>query len=200
MVFSGAAMVAVMAGAMTIEGLRGGIGNLWGMLSMALISGLFEELLFRGIAFRQLERLLGSWAALALTCAFFGLAHLGNPGATWFAAFAIAVEAGVLLGAAYMYTRRLWLAVGIHAAWNFTQGWVFSVPVSGGSAPEGLLRTSFPGPEWLTGGAFGLEASVPALVVATAAGLWLLRLGILRHGLIAPVWRRKVGQITGETA
>lgn len=198
-IFCGTVLVVVLAGAMRIEGLRGGIGNLWGMLSMALISGLFEELLFRGIVFRQLEQLLGSWAALALTSAFFGLSHIGNPGATWFAAFAIAVEAGVLLGAAYMYTRRLWLAVGIHAAWNFTQGWVFSVPVSGGSAPQGLLLTSFSGPEWLTGGAFGLEASIPALVVATGAGLWLLRLGIARHGLIAPVWRRKLGQIAGDS-
>ncbi|WP_088307571.1 CPBP family intramembrane glutamic endopeptidase [Novosphingobium sp. B 225] len=198
-VFSAAALTAVLAGGMQIEGLRGGIGNLWGMLSMAIISGLFEELLFRGIAFRQLENLLGTWAALALTSAFFGLAHIGNPDATWFAAFAIAVEAGILLGAAYMVTRRLWLAAGIHAAWNFTQGWVFSVPVSGGDAPEGLLRTSFSGPVWLNGGAFGLEASVPALVVATLAGLYLLRVGIIRHGLIAPLWQRKLGQTTGET-
>ncbi len=197
-VFSAVALAAVLAGGMKIEGLRG-MGNLWGMLSMAIISGLFEELLFRGIAFRQLENVLGSWAALALTSAFFGLAHIGNPDATWFAAFAIAVEAGILLGAAYMVTRRLWLAAGIHAAWNFTQGWVFSVPVSGGDAPEGLLQTTFSGPAWINGGAFGLEASVPALVVATLAGLYLLRIGIGRHGLIAPVWQRKLGQTPGES-
>jgi hypothetical protein len=76
----------------------------------------------------------------------------------------------LLLGAAYLLTRRLWLAMGIHSGWNFTQGWIFSVPVSGGKAPEGLLLTTRHGPEWLTGGAFGLEASAVAMVVATLAG------------------------------
>lgn len=197
--FCAVVLVTCLAGGMRIHGLGQGIGALWPMLAMGIISGLFEELLFRGIAFRQLEALLGSWAALTLTSAFFGLAHIGNSGASWFAAFAIAVEAGVLLGAAYMLTRRLWLAVGIHAAWNFTQGWVFSVPVSGGRAAKGLLETSFAGPDWLTGGAFGLEASVVALVLATATGLWLLRRTVQSDGLIAPVWQRKLGQNTGES-
>ena len=103
---------------------------------------------------------------------------------------AIAVEAGILLGAAYMLTRRLWLAIGIHATWNFTQGWVFSVPVSGGEAPLGLLITRRAGPEWLTGGAFGLEASVVAMVVATLAGLVLLLMAI-RGGQLRPApWQK----------
>ncbi len=198
--FSVVAGVVWLAGGMEVTGLRGGIGSLWGMLSLALISGLFEELVFRGIVFRHLETLLGSWAALALTSAFFGAVHLGNPGATLFAAFAVAMEAGLLLGAAYMLTRRLWLAIGLHAAWNFTQGWVWSVPVSGGSAPNGLLLTRFHGPEWLTGGAFGLEASVVALVVVSLAGLALL-VAVQRRGhLIAPSWQRKLAQTPGDTA
>ena len=80
----------------------------------------------------------GSFSYLLWT-ALFGALHIMNPGATWFSSVAIAVEAGILLGAAYMLTRQLWLSIGIHAAWNFTQGWVFSVPVSGGEAPLGLL-------------------------------------------------------------
>ena len=198
LLFNAVALAVWLAGGMQIAGLRGGIGNLWGMLSMGMASALFEELIFRGIVFRQLEVLLGTWAALVLTSAFFGLAHLGNPGATWFAAFAIAMEAGILLGAAYLVTRRLWLAVGIHAAWNFTQGWLFSVPVSGGKAPEGLLKTNFSGPEWLTGGAFGLEASVVALVIASLAGLVMLVVAIRAQGLIAPPWQRKLAQTSGE--
>ena len=93
--------------------------------------GFTEELLFRGILFRWIEEFGGSWAALAVTSALFGLAHIFNPGATWFSSFAIAVEAGVLLGGAYMLTRNLWLAMGLHAGWNFTQGEIFDVPVSG---------------------------------------------------------------------
>ena len=100
------------------------------------------------------------------------------------------MEAGILLGAAYLLTRRLWLAVGIHAAWNFTQGWVFSVPASGGNAPLGLLITRRIGPDWLTGGDFGLEASVIAMLVATGAGLALLVLAAKRGQFVRPVWRR----------
>ncbi|MBS0253730.1 MAG: CPBP family intramembrane metalloprotease [Proteobacteria bacterium] len=163
---------------------------LWAVLAMAIFSGIYEELIFRGLLFRHLETMLGSWAALLLTSALFGAVHMANPHATWFAAFAIAAEAGVLLGAAYMYTRRLWLASGLHAAWNFTQGWVFSVPVSGGKVAGGLVLTTRSGPELITGGAFGLEASVVALAVAGGAGLVLLAMALRRDGAQPPMWRR----------
>jgi len=187
LLFSGMAGVVMLLGGMRIEGVRGA-GQIWAMLAMAITSGLFEETLFRGVLFRHIEAMLGSWAALAITSALFGAAHLGNPGATLFAAFAIAVEAGILLGAAYLLTRRLWLAVGIHAAWNFTQGWVFSIPVSGGDAPLGLLITRREGADWLTGGAFGLEASVVAMLAATLMGLILLRLAVRRGEVRPPMW------------
>lgn len=176
-------------GGLDIIGLRGA-GAIWSMLSLAVFSGVFEEILFRGIVFRQLEAWLGSWLALGLSSALFGGLHIMNPGATWFSSVAIAVEAGILLGAAYMVTRRLWLAIGIHAAWNFTQGWVFSVPVSGGEAPLGLLITRRLGPDWLTGGDFGLEASVVAMMVATLAGLVLLLLAIRGGKLVPAPWRQ----------
>jgi len=181
-------IVAVLGG-IEIVGLRG-FGMFWSMAAMAVFSGVFEEILMRGIVFRQLEAWLGSWLALALSSALFGALHIMNPGASWFSSLAIAVEAGILLGAAYMLTRRLWLAIGIHAAWNFTQGWVFSVPVSGGEAPLGLLITRRAGPEWLTGGAFGLEASVVAMVVATLAGLVLLLMAIRGSQLRPAPWQK----------
>ncbi len=183
-----AGLVALMHG-LEADGI-GGLGDIWVIGAMAVASGLYEELLFRGILFRQIERWAGSWWALAATSAFFGAAHLANPGATWFAAVAIAFEAGILLGGAYMLTRRLWLAVGIHAAWNFTQGWIFSAPVSGGKAPHGLLITQRHGAEWLTGGAFGLEASAVAMVVATLAGCVMLWLAARRGHFMAPSWKR----------
>jgi membrane protease YdiL (CAAX protease family) len=185
LLFSAMAGLVALMGGLTISGLRGGAGEIWAMLAMGAISASSEEILFRGIIFRHLESLLGSGAALAITSVLFGAAHLANPGATWFAALAIAMEAGILLGAAYLYTRRLWLAMGIHAAWNFTQGWVFSVPVSGGRVPEGLLATSRRGPDWLTGGAFGLEASMVALAVATLAGVVLLALAARRGRMVS---------------
>lgn len=181
--------IVALLGGFEILGLRGA-GAIWSMLSLAVFSGVFEEILFRGIVFRQLEAWLGSWIALALSSALFGALHIMNPGASWFSSLAIAMEAGILLGAAYMLTRRLWLAIGIHAAWNFTQGWVFSVPVSGGEAPLGLLITRRIGPDWLTGGDFGLEASAVAVVIATMAGLTLLLLAIRGGKLVPAPWRR----------
>jgi hypothetical protein len=132
----------------------------------------------------------GTWIALALTSAFFGFGHLGNPDATWFAGLAISLEAGIMLGAVYLLTRRLWVAIGIHAAWNFTQGWVYSIPVSGGDAPLGLLITRRVGPDWLTGGEFGLEASAVALVIATLAGAAFMVAAVRRGQIKPPMWVR----------
>jgi hypothetical protein len=149
-----------------------------------------EELLFRGILFRWLEEFAGSWVALLLTSALFGAAHLLNPNASLVAAFGIAIEAGVLLGGAYMLTRNLWLAMGLHAGWNFTQGEIFDVPVSG--MPEhGLLQAKLAGPPLLSGAGFGLEASIFAMVIATGAGIVLVVLAVRRGQLVQPWWVRR---------
>ncbi|WP_265571115.1 CPBP family intramembrane glutamic endopeptidase [Sphingomicrobium nitratireducens] len=155
-----------------------------------LIAGFMEELVFRGILFRWIEEFLGSWAALAITALLFGFAHQMNDNATTFSSIAIAVEAGLLLGAAYMLTRSLWLAIGIHFGWNVTQGFVFDVPVSGHDV-EGLVTAKMSGPELLSGGAFGLEASLIALVLATAAGLWLLMKAVRKGEVMQPWWVRR---------
>jgi uncharacterized protein len=160
------------------------------LVATAIMPAFLEELLFRGILFRWLEEFAGSWAALALTSAFFGAAHLANPNASPVAAFAIAIEAGVLLGAAYMLTRSLWMPMGLHAAWNFTQGEIFDVPVSG-IDEHGLVQAQLSGPALLSGGGFGLEASIIAMVIATAAGVFLLFLAIKRGELVRPWWVRR---------
>jgi len=166
-----------------------GLETIWQPLAVeALIAGFTEELLFRGILFRYIEKAAGSWVALALTSALFGAAHLANPGASWFSSLCIAVEAGILLGAVYMLTRRLWAAMGLHAGWNFTQGWIFGLPVSGVPGGAGLLNGRLTGPELMTGGPFGLEASLPGLVIATIAGLAVLILAIRQGQLVPPMW------------
>ena len=159
------------------------------LVSVALLPAFTEELLFRGILFRWIEEFAGSWIALALTSALFGLAHIFNPGATWFSSFAIAVEAGLLLGGAYMLTRSLWMPVGLHAAWNFAEGPIFGVPVSGGPS-AGLIHASINGPPLLTGGTFGLEASVIAVAVATAAGIAFVVTAARRGELVTSSWTR----------
>jgi membrane protease YdiL (CAAX protease family) len=149
-----------------------------------------EELLFRGILFRWLEEFGGSWFALAATSALFGAAHIVNPNASALSSFAIALEAGLLLGGAYMLTRSLWMPIGLHAAWNFTQGFIWDVPVSG-IDQEGLVEARLSGPELLSGGAFGLEASIIAMVMATATGIWLVWRAVRRGELMQPWWVRR---------
>jgi uncharacterized protein len=152
-----------------------------------ILAGVFEEVLIRGIVFRILEKWLGSWVALGISAVIFGVLHLLNPGATLLNAAAISIEAGVLLAAAFMLTRRLWLCIGIHIAWNFTQGGIFSVAVSGGES-KGLLQSKMVGPDWLTGGTFGAEASVVALIVCASAGIALAVLAVKKGNVVPPFW------------
>ena len=102
----------------------------------------------------------------------------------------ISIEAGIFLCAAYMLTRRLWFPIGIHAGWNFTQEGVWGVSVSG-TTPHGLIQATLSGPVWISGGAFGAEASVIAIVICGTMGLLLLRQVARRGGLVAPYWRRR---------
>ncbi|WP_395840031.1 lysostaphin resistance A-like protein [Cystobacter fuscus] len=136
--------------------------------------GTLEELLFRAIIFRILERAWGTWPALAVSSVLFGLAHI--PGASpTLLAIGIVVVASVMLTAAYLLTRRVWLCIGIHIGWNYTLGTVWSIAVSGHEAKEGLFSGQLTGPEWLTGGAYGLEGSVVSLVVLAMATALLAR-------------------------
>ena len=164
--------------------------NLVSDLAIAsIMPGFMEELFFRGILFRWIEDMSGSWMALAITSVLFGFAHALNPNATLFSSTAIAVEAGILLGGAYMLTRSLWLPIGLHAAWNFTQGYLFGIPVSG-VAEKGLVTSRLSGPELVTGGSFGLEASVIAFALATAAGIVMVVFAIKRGRFVPPPWKR----------
>lgn len=187
--------IAALAGVYRIIGPGDTSYLLAAVILSALFPGVVEELLFRGILFRWLEEFGGSWFALALTSALFGASHLMNPNASPIAAIGIALEAGVMLGAAYMLTRRLWLAIGIHAAWNFTQGEVWDVPVSG-TFVRGFVEAELRGPPLLSGGGFGLEASIIAIVVATGFGSYLLVRAIRAGQLVQPMWveRRRLAK------
>lgn len=150
-----------------------GAAPAWIAIGKAVQSGVIEEIMIRAILLRLTWRAFGPWVAFAISAALFGFGHLPNPNATVFAAIAIALEAGIMLGAFYALTGRVWMSIGVHAAWNFTQGYLFGAAVSGGDfGPAMASSTARPGfPEWLTGGAFGPEASLPALVVCTTIGL-----------------------------
>ena len=133
-----------------------------------------EEMLFRGVLFRWIDEKWNFVIALVVSSALFGLMHLGNPGATWWSSLAIAIEAGLLLGAAYKYSGTMWLPIGIHWAWNFTQGRIFGISVSGGEVGPSLIQPSISGPDILTGGVFGAEASIIAVVLGVALSAWYI--------------------------
>jgi membrane protease YdiL (CAAX protease family) len=128
-----------------------------------------EELLYRGFLFQRLRDGMGTWPAQVLLAALFALAHWGNPGMDgmvriW-ATLDIAIGA-LVLGLAWLRTRSLALPVGIHLGWNWMQGPVLGFAVSGTGRHEGWFRPTFMGdPSWFSGGEFGLEASVFAVIV-----------------------------------
>jgi len=157
---------------------------------LAVFSGVFEELLIRGILFRIMEESLGTWLAMAISALIFGALHLINPNATLWGAAAIAIEAGIPLAAAFVSSRRLWIPIGIHFAWNFTQGSIFSVAVSGGEV-QGLLKATLSGPVWLSGGAFGAEASVLVVVISLGVGIYFLWRALEKEKFIKPFWKQR---------
>ena len=156
-------------------------------LAMMTFVGVFEEILSRGIVFRITEQALGSWAALVISALLFGLAHLPGQGAGVLA-IVITVVAGVLFAAAYMLTQRLWLGIGIHIAWNYTLGSIYSIAVSGHEA-KGLLQGTVAGPDWLTGGQYGLEGSVFTLIVLATLAAYLLRKARAKGHIFPAPWR-----------
>jgi uncharacterized protein len=188
--FSAVVGVAALLGAYSIVACCSTKQLLMVLLGSGIMAAVLEELLFRGILFRWIEEFAGSWAALLVTALLFGLAHRANLNASWFSVFAIAIEGGILLGGAYMLTRSLWLPIGLHAAWNFAEGYLFDVPVSG-QPEQGLVTAKLSGPVLLSGGAFGLEASVIAVVIAGAVGVWFVWMALKRGELVHTWWTRR---------
>jgi uncharacterized protein len=181
-----------------IEGL-GHLPSAGTLIGVGLVAAFVEEILIRGIIFRITEESLGTWLATVISALLFGLLHLLNPGATWIAALCVAVEAGGLLAAAYVTTRRLWFPIGLHFAWNFTQGGIFGVAVSGIEV-NGLLKSTLAGPELLSGGDFGAEASIFAVITCTSTAIILMVLAVRNGQIMRPFWSRTTPEAIAEIA
>jgi membrane protease YdiL (CAAX protease family) len=158
-------------------------------LASAATAACMEELVVRGVVLRTLEHWFGTWLALAATAALFGALHLANPGATWISALTVALTGGLVLGLAYIATRRLWLAVGLHFGVNAAQGALLGLPVSG-TTERGLFATTVTGPDVLTGGPFGVESSLTVLVVTLGVAFVLARSALRSGQVLPPLWRR----------
>lgn len=190
LLFSAVVGVLYLSGSYHVTGINPAAQWVPALLMVGLGAGIGEEIMFRGVLFRIAEEGLGTWWALLISALFFGAVHIGNPGATLWSSAAIAIEAGLLFGVLYHLTRSLALCMGLHAAWNFSQGTIYGVPVSGLKA-DGWLVSTRTGPDWLSGGVFGAEASVIALALCSLCTLALLAVA-LRRGSIVPCrpWQR----------
>jgi membrane protease YdiL (CAAX protease family) len=135
------------------------------ILLFALIA-FAEELLMRGYPMLALMERLPAWAAVALTSLVFTASHIWNPHISVIPLINIFL-AGVLLGCARVRTGSLWPAIGLHFGWNYAQGAIFGIPVSG-LDQHGIVSTVITGPSIWTGGPFGLEGSLPATIVLIA--------------------------------
>jgi len=190
---AGVALFAAVISVLWIAGVYQPLG--WGSFNglgpafvLWLAVGLQEEIQFRGLVYRLCDRIFGTWGAIVLSGILFGLVHGIDPGATATALSSVAL-AGLLLGAAFALTGRLWLPIGIHTGWNFAEGSLFGTAVSGSNLGASLTRAKLVGPEILTGGRFGPEASIVTvlvLLVATAFLVW--RIARLRR-TEPPIWR-----------
>ena len=173
----------VLLGAYRVE-TGGSARALAGGVVVFLAPSLVEELVMRALFFKIIEEAIGSWSAMVLQAGLFGALHLGNPGASAFGAIAIALEAGVLLAAVYMYTRRLWAAWALHFGWNWAQGSLFGIAVSGTKGHGSWLLAKPLGSPWLSGGDFGVEASPVAVVLCMIASAFILREAVGRGQLV----------------
>lgn len=156
-------------------------------LTVAFTVAIFEEIMIRGILFKIIEEKLGSYFALLISAIIFGALHLINPESSPIYTACVAVEGGLLLGAAYIYSRNLWFPIAIHFAWNFMQSGIFGAITSGNEKTGSLLVTKITGSKIITGGTFGLEGTLQALIFCLIATMVLMFLNIRQNKIVKPL-------------
>lgn len=147
-------------------------------LGFLAVGAAWEEALFRGYILQTLDRSGHAWPAIIMTALLFGLLHSSNPDVSGIA-IANTVLAGIWFGFAYLKTRNLWFVFGLHLFWNWTQGAIFGIEISGLKNIVGmsLLVESDKGPAWLTGGAYGIEGGIACTValLLSMAIIWRMK-------------------------
>lgn len=193
----------VITGTASISRGHNGLGNVakWFAIVFVLflLAAAFEELFFRGFAFQALVHNLGAIPAIIIASAAFGALHVFNPGATLFST-ANTVLAGIWLGIAYLKTRSLWLATGLHYAWNLAMVFFFGLPVSGISTftRAGVAIGQSSPPDWISGGAYGPEGGICATIAIIISTLIIWKLPLfsaseqtlesIKHGKPEPTY------------
>ena len=156
------------------------VRSLIGSLVLLFAAALAEEAMFRGYGLQTLSRAKLAWLGVLLTSVPFALVHLSNPNVVPVVTFANTALAGIWLAAAYLRTRSLWLALGVHWSWNWALGWFFGLPVSGiNLVSNPLLQGQESGPKWLTGGTYGIEGGVACTISLILVTIFLWRTSLI---------------------
>jgi membrane protease YdiL (CAAX protease family) len=146
-----------------------------------ILAAAAEEAMFRGYPLQTMTRSKLAWLAIVLTSVIFSLDHLDNPNVVRGFTFVNTALAGVWLALAYLRTRSLWFPLGVHWAWNWMMGAVIGLPVSGIDhlTPNPLVRAVAVGPQWLTGGAYGIEGGAACTLALLVSILFIWRTKLL---------------------
>lgn len=170
---------------------RGFSSALVGVAGVIVIAAVLEELVYRCLLFRVLERAWGTGVALAVQAIVFAVMHLANveqgSAADVMAMLVSVTLLGLLWAGLFVLTRNLWVVAANHAAWNFTI-LLSGVPLSGIEDWRALapIESRYAGPDWLTGGMFGSENSLLVMVSIAVAVVLLLRAARRRGAFLSP--------------
>ena len=137
------------------------------------IQGTTEEILSRGWMFSSLSAKHTIPVGILISSLFFTFLHLGNHAISLIPLLDLTLF-GVLTCLVMLKTGNIWTISGLHAAWNCFQGNVFAFPVSCTQAGHAFIQVGITGPEWLSGGDFGVEGSVISLFVQSGMIAWLV--------------------------
>ncbi len=141
-------------------------------LPITLLQSAFEELFFRGYVFQNVMTGINTFSAILITSAVFGLGHMLTPHSSWIVCVNLSIF-GAMHAICYIRTRSLYLPSGLHFGWNFFMRNIYSLPVSGTATSASLLKVTDTGPAWITGGEYGPEAGIPALLLMIIVTAWI---------------------------
>ena len=154
----------------------------------ALVAGVISEILLRGVILRFLEQGLGTVAAIVIVAIMFAIAQVSVNGNHWLSVMAIAMQAGALFSAAFIFTRTLWLPIFMHFAWDFAEPSVYGGINPGISLKESLFVSKISGPEFLSGGKFGPGYSLPSIIFCFIIAILFLILAKRKNNFIKSSW------------
>ena len=170
--------------------------RLFSAVVFAIGTAIWEEVTFRGLLFRITEETFGTWVGVAVSAVAFGALHGLNPNASLAASVAIVLESGILLGAAYFATRTLWLPIGLHFGWNFTEDFIFGVRMSGHAARPAIVDGTLTGSPFWTGGDYGVESSISAIGLAAIMSAVLIVIAVRRREIVPFMPKRERARLS----